>query len=168
MFTCKWFLTFQRFVLKLNKKAQSPEVLDFTILHPGFWAMSLESQFPGSRSWHQGFGFCVLGFKVLSARSIVLDPGFRVLGFRVLGPGSCILVPRSWVLSPGSWSWAFVSDYANNVLWIVCPEELKIVYFYMIRYSHQRCSLKKMFWEILQYSQENTCARVSFQIELQA
>ena len=26
----------------------------------------------------------------------------------------------------------------------------------------RRCSLKKVFWEILQISQENTCARVSF------
>ena len=30
------------------------------------------------------------------------------------------------------------------------------------RSSHQRCSVKKMFLEILQNSQENTCARVSF------
>ena len=31
----------------------------------------------------------------------------------------------------------------------------------------QRCSIKKVFLEILQNSQENTCARVSFLIKLQ-
>ena len=32
----------------------------------------------------------------------------------------------------------------------------------------RRCSVKKMFLEISQNSQENTCARVSFLIKLQA
>ena len=32
----------------------------------------------------------------------------------------------------------------------------------------QRCSVKKMFLEISQNSQENTCVRVSFLIKLQA
>ena len=32
----------------------------------------------------------------------------------------------------------------------------------------QRCSVKKVFLEISQNSQENTCARVSFLIKLQA
>ena len=40
-------------------------------------------------------------------------------------------------------------------------------YFYKIssfcRSSHWRCSAKKMFLKILQYSQENTCVRVSLQ-----
>ena len=31
----------------------------------------------------------------------------------------------------------------------------------------QRCSVKKVFFELLQNSQENTCARVSFLITLQ-
>ena len=35
------------------------------------------------------------------------------------------------------------------------------------RSSHQRCSIKKVFLEISQSSQENTCARVSFLIKLQ-
>ena len=30
------------------------------------------------------------------------------------------------------------------------------------RSSHQRCSIKNVFFEISQNSQENTCARVSF------
>ena len=34
--------------------------------------------------------------------------------------------------------------------------------------SHRRCSVKKMFLNILQNSQEKTCARVSFLIKLQA
>ena len=36
------------------------------------------------------------------------------------------------------------------------------------RGSHLGCSVKKVFLEILQNSQENTCARVSFLIKLQA
>ena len=32
--------------------------------------------------------------------------------------------------------------------------------------SHQKCSIKKVFLQILQNSQENTCARVSFLIKL--
>ena len=36
------------------------------------------------------------------------------------------------------------------------------------RSSHQKCSIKKVFLENLQNSQENTCARVSFLIKLQA
>ena len=38
----------------------------------------------------------------------------------------------------------------------------------MGRSSHQRCSIKKVFLEISQNSQENTYARVSFLITLQA
>ena len=38
----------------------------------------------------------------------------------------------------------------------------------ILRSSHRRCSVKKMFLEILQYSQENTCARASFLIKLHA
>ena len=37
----------------------------------------------------------------------------------------------------------------------------------MIRSSHGRCSLRKVLIEILQNSQETTCARVSFLITLQ-
>ena len=36
------------------------------------------------------------------------------------------------------------------------------------RSSHRRCSVKKVFLEILQNSQENTCARASILIKLQA
>ena len=32
----------------------------------------------------------------------------------------------------------------------------------------QKCSVEKVFLKISQYSQENTCARVSFLIKLQA
>ena len=39
---------------------------------------------------------------------------------------------------------------------------------YVIRSSRQRCSVKLAFLEISQNSRENTCARVSFLIELQA
>ena len=36
------------------------------------------------------------------------------------------------------------------------------------RSSHQRGSVKKVFLKILQNSQENTCAKVSFLIKMQA
>ena len=36
------------------------------------------------------------------------------------------------------------------------------------RSSHQMCSVKKVFLKVSQISQENTCARVSFLISLQA
>ena len=38
----------------------------------------------------------------------------------------------------------------------------------IFRSSHQRCSLRKVFLEISQNSQENTCVRVFFLIKLQA
>ena len=40
--------------------------------------------------------------------------------------------------------------------------------FLIIEAVVQRCSVKKVFLEISQNSQENTCARVSFLIKLQA
>ena len=40
-------------------------------------------------------------------------------------------------------------------------------YNWSTRNSHRRCSIKKVFLEISQNSQENTCARVSFLIKLQ-
>ena len=36
------------------------------------------------------------------------------------------------------------------------------------RNSHQRCSVKNVFLDFSQYSQENTCVRVSFLIKLEA
>ena len=36
-----------------------------------------------------------------------------------------------------------------------------------LKSNHQRCSVKKLFLEISQNSQENTCTRVSFLIKLQ-
>ena len=38
----------------------------------------------------------------------------------------------------------------------------------LVRSSHRRCFVRKVFLEILENSQENTCARVSFLIKLQA
>ena len=49
--------------------------------------------------------------------------------------------------------------------------KLQVTFFnfvHMIRSSHQKCSMKKVFSKIFQNSQENTCARVSFLINLQA
>ena len=39
---------------------------------------------------------------------------------------------------------------------------------FLFRSSHWKCSVKKVFLEILQNSQENICGRVSFLIKLQA
>ena len=39
---------------------------------------------------------------------------------------------------------------------------------FISRSSHGRCSVEKVFLEISQNSQENTCARASFLIKLQA
>ena len=38
----------------------------------------------------------------------------------------------------------------------------------IFRSSHPRCSIKMLFWKILCYSQESTCAGVSFLLKLQA
>ena len=46
---------------------------------------------------------------------------------------------------------------------------LKVIVIVVIREAVVRkCSVKKVFWKIPQNSQENTCARVSFLIKLQA
>ena len=49
----------------------------------------------------------------------------------------------------------FPDHYQNQVA--ICKEAVS-----------QKCSVKKLFLEISQNSQENTCARVSFLIKLQA
>ena len=60
--------------------------------------------------------------------------------------------------------WKFWKDFLENVDKIVGTcKKLSIN-----RSSHQRCSLKKLFSEISQNSQEKICARVSFLINLQA
>ena len=57
----------------------------------------------------------------------------------------------------------------TNVLFILLYELDKIVKLWKThRRSRQTCSVRKVFLEILQNSQENTCARVSFLIKLQA
>ena len=62
------------------------------------------------------------------------------------------------------------SKVSNRVTFVV-P---KMKYFFKknmriwYRRSHWRYSIKKIFWKISQNSQENTCARVSLLIKLQA
>ena len=53
-FTCKWLLTFQRFILKLNEKVQSSGVPDFGVLSPESLVLSPTSQDPGLGSWVPG------------------------------------------------------------------------------------------------------------------
>ena len=50
---------------------------------------------------------------------------------------------------------------------VLNPVKKSMIEFFR-RSSHQRCSVKKAFLKILQNSQENTSARVSFLINLQA
>ena len=51
---------------------------------------------------------------------------------------------------------------------IVISKETTPLLLKRFRSSHWRCSVKKMFLEISQNSQENTCARISLLIKLQA
>ena len=48
------------------------------------------------------------------------------------------------------------------------PSLTFVTYFVIRRSGHQMCSVKTVFLEISQNSQENTCARDSFLIKLQA
>ena len=51
------------------------------------------------------------------------------------------------------------------------PEQLKAIFDLAAQNTEavvRRCSVKKVFLEILQNSQENTCARISFLKKLQA
>ena len=86
-FTCKWFLTFQCFILKLNKKVQSPRVPNFGVLGPR--SLVLGSRVLGPVSWVSVLGSWVpgLGSWVVCPRALWSrdpGPGSRVLGFWVL------------------------------------------------------------------------------------
>ena len=75
-------------------------------------------------------------------------------------------------------SWKVVQEYLMLYLnWCLryCLPKLRrfassewFIFSRLSRSSHQVCSVRKGFLEILQNSQENTCARVSFLIKLQA
>ena len=64
-----------------------------------------------------------------------------------------------------------------SCIWVIVPVALKLchhlLYIYTLRFKSaeavvRRCSVEKAWLEISQNSQENTCARVSFLIKLQA
>ena len=83
-FSCKWFLTFQRLILKFSKKVQSSGVPHFGVLSPGSWAFRLEShvlclmaQVLGPGPWVPSLGTYVPG---LVSRVLILAPAFWVLG----------------------------------------------------------------------------------------
>ena len=65
-------------------------------------------------------------------------------------------------------------EHIHFMLWSLIVGEIKSIMLKVWKLKHateavvQRCSLKKVFLEILQNSQENTCTRVSFLIKLQA
>ena len=48
----------------------------------------------------------------------------------------------------------------------LCKKHFFTFWISFIRSSHYRCSIKKVFLNIWQNSQENTCARVSFSVKL--
>ena len=68
----------------------------------------------------------------------------------------------------------FYSTLRKSKIWIYKTEGkinqsvLNFLKHYYFRSSHLRCSLKKVFLEISQNSQENICARDYFLIKLQA
>ena len=56
---------------------------------------------------------------------------------------------------------------ADRIILILTPDYLEVKWLFShLQLVAQRCSVKKVFLEILQNSQENTCARVSFLIKL--
>ena len=61
-------------------------------------------------------------------------------------------------------------DESTGVLTTSALLDYERVPSYNVRFrsSHQRCSVKKVFLEISENLQENTCARVSFLIKLQS
>ena len=66
---------------------------------------------------------------------------------------------------------AFGNGYVEvkNVIKVIQGKyEITWVYWRALEAVAQRCSVKKVFLEISQNSQETTCARVSFLIKLQA
>ena len=61
----------------------------------------------------------------------------------------------------------WLSSKYKNSFFLLLPCFFKnylanIRFRFEFRNSHQRCSIKKLFLEILQYAQENTCVGVSF------
>ena len=72
----------------------------------------------------------------------------------------------------------FSLDYLNCRLYVEFYVFISYIEFYIFalyiweipffRSSHRRCSVRKVFLEILQISQENACARISILIKLQA
>ena len=55
--------------------------------------------------------------------------------------------------------------FRASLIWNNLPRDIKSSK--SVSSSHWRCSVKKVFLEISQNSQENTCARISFLIKLQ-
>ena len=80
---------------------------------------------------------------------------------------------ENWKILKKSWKICFVDNLQGadvNGNESVSLENLlkSAINCCLIEAVDQRCSLKKVFLEILQNSQENTCAWVSFLIKLQA
>ena len=75
------------------------------------------------------------------------------------------------------WMLSFQSPFEKNKIWIICKaicfkqkanhDKKGWKFFDFIEAVIQRCFVKKVFLKILQKSQENPCARVSFLIKWQ-
>ena len=91
---------------------------------------------------------------------------FRFLaenGFLQVKPARCHCLHNKTVFTITSiiQVFLFYKFFGTNLAWIRNSSTI-------FRSSHQRCSIKKLFWKNLWYSKENTCVRVSFLLKLQA
>ena len=100
-----------------------------------------------------------------------------ILQFELLPEHWCWLVHSTSIME--SWKNVIVSPTLYPPLLLFCESKslwkkgTKVIYRrntydQETEADAQRCSVKKVFLEILQNSQENTCVRVSFWIKLQA
>ena len=77
---------------------------------------------------------------------------------------SCTMLQYPWICHAVT---KFGEEKEKNLQIDQC-ELGQLPHLTLFRSSQERCSIKKVFLKISQNSQENTCARVSFSIKLQA
>ena len=144
-FTCKWFLTFQRFFLKFNKKVKVPgsQISEYWVLSPrsrdlglGFWVPDPGSRVLDPRSW------------LLGSVSWVLGPN---VGFQVLGPKSWVVGPKPWVL----FQIPFLDKYLQRItvklkLVFISPLVLLLckllLYFILVTYNFGQVTISRNFF----------------------
>ena len=105
------------------------------------------------------FIFCLP--EVLFARIVQISSDKYYVSFRITNDSNIVLVWKIWIL--------FMNPL-NTLKFINSKETFTALLFFNMKDSEAvpwRCSVKKVFLKILQNSQENICARVSFSIKLQ-